>query len=293
MTKDIEGAVPNAFGKISNIKGRDYINITDIKGTQSKYKIDKFSNKTHFNLETKDVTEDGKRIFKKDYNLLNPHYVMYTKSRRGKMVIQDDSESKPKRFISPHTRRHNNHIEDIEGTKPKKRTWVRKIGDMSDDGSEFNTSLPLGNGKSKAFRRSNAYNNMFQSYEQPTESKRKIASQLDIYTQRNKDHGTFDFQTQNEGKSNRNDQARYFRSGEKKNTFGTRRSSHSPSYHYHNKTGNELPKLSAPDIPKAPVNKNTQRDTKSKQMKYSNFIIHDNSRMKASRDLRYFKLSNI
>jgi hypothetical protein len=32
QTKDIDGATPNAFGKLKQIKGRDYINIGDIKG---------------------------------------------------------------------------------------------------------------------------------------------------------------------------------------------------------------------------------------------------------------------
>lgn len=45
LTKDIEGAVPNAFGKVKNIRGRDYINITDMPETQPGYKIDKFCNK--------------------------------------------------------------------------------------------------------------------------------------------------------------------------------------------------------------------------------------------------------
>ena len=60
QTKDIEGALPNAFGKVKDIKGRDYINITDMPETQPRYKIDKFANKRHFNLESKDITEDGK-----------------------------------------------------------------------------------------------------------------------------------------------------------------------------------------------------------------------------------------
>ena len=141
LTKDIDGAVPNAFGKLNNIKGRDYINITDISGTQSKYHIDKFSHKAHFNLETKDITEDGKKIYIKDYNLMDPNYIVYTKSRRNKLVIKDDEKSKPKKYISPHTRRHNNYIEDIEGAKPKKRTWVRKVNMNSDYESENNTSL--------------------------------------------------------------------------------------------------------------------------------------------------------
>lgn len=149
LTKDIEGAVPNAFGKVKNIRGRDYINISDIKGTTSKYQIDKFCNRQRFNLETKDITEDGKKVYVKDYNLLDPKYVMYTKSRRRKLVIGDEPFNKPKRHITPTTRRHNNRIDDIQGAKPKPRTWVRKLGDHSDDGSEFNTSLPLGSNRSK------------------------------------------------------------------------------------------------------------------------------------------------
>ena len=119
LTKDIEGAVPNAFGKVKNIKGRDYININDISGTESKYKIDKFTNKSHFNLESKDVTEEGKRQFVKDYSPLEPRYLLPTKSRRHKMVVGEIENSKPKKHISPHTRRQTFQIDDIEGTRTK------------------------------------------------------------------------------------------------------------------------------------------------------------------------------
>ena len=142
LTNDIEGATPNAFGKLKSIQGRDYINITDIKGTQSGYQIDRFTNRKMLNLETKDVNNDGKRHFIKNYNPLEPKYVISTKSRRHKLEFGSIDKNKPKKHISPVTRRHVNNVDDIEGTKSKKRTWVRNIRVLLND-SENNTSLPI------------------------------------------------------------------------------------------------------------------------------------------------------
>ncbi len=37
QTDDIDGAQPNAFGKVSAIKGRDYMQVEDIPGAKSRY----------------------------------------------------------------------------------------------------------------------------------------------------------------------------------------------------------------------------------------------------------------
>ena len=95
------------FGKVKSIQGRDYINITDILGTQCGYKIDKFSNKSHYVLQSKDttikkikltkgITEDGKKNYSKGYNPLDPKYEFKTKSKRHKITLGDIDKNKPK-----------------------------------------------------------------------------------------------------------------------------------------------------------------------------------------------------
>jgi hypothetical protein len=72
-----------------------------------------------FSLESKDVTEEKKKRFIKDYNPLDPKYVLYSKSRRRKMEFGEIEKSRPKKHISPKTRRNPNKVDDIEGTKSK------------------------------------------------------------------------------------------------------------------------------------------------------------------------------
>ena len=90
------------FGRVKSINGRDYINISDIVGSQPGYKIDRFSNKNHFVLQSRDtlkisyITDDGRKYYSKGYNPLEPHYEFKTKSKRHKITLGDIDLNRPK-----------------------------------------------------------------------------------------------------------------------------------------------------------------------------------------------------
>ncbi|CAI2361327.1 unnamed protein product [Moneuplotes crassus] len=277
-THDIEGAVPDTYGKLSELKGRDYINIGDIKGTQSAYKIDKFTNKSHFNLQTKDVTEEGKKRFVKNYSPLEPSYVMYSKSRRRRMVIQDDETSKPRKLITPKTRRKDNRIDDIEGAQPKKLTWVRKILNPADNETELNTGLPMNNNLSSNNISNLAMKGRNITHDSPHQSCKKVLTRVDSCTQRASPHRKEQRHNRTENNSIIIDKKVRDWKSEKKRHAVTGRNSNSPSRDRKLQTPS-LPNLAVPrsrrDLPEI-----DQKWSKSK--KYSNLELNSNSEAKLS-----------
>lgn len=298
-TSDIEGASPNVFGKLSHIKGRDYINIGDIKGTKPNYEVNKFSNKKNFSLITKDITEDGKKEYKKGYNPLDPNYVMYTKSRRQKLVIKSDASMRPKKHITPSTRRHTNHIGDIERAEPRKRTWVRKFETSPDDGSDRNTSLPL---KSSSTTRNQQVNSrssgLFASYEQ-SHSVRNDTKRIDSQIKReippsqrfakNLSSKRISTKAGNHEKENFHKISQPEMRIEKS---APRRNSYSPSKILKDEN-TSLPKLSIPSKKKETmeIGNNWKRGS-TRRNKYSNLVLYNQSMGKVGRVKRY-NLCNI
>lgn len=84
---------------------------------------------------------------------------MMSKSRRKKMVITD-TENKPKKHVSPHTRRNAFKLDDIEGAKAKKHMWDRKP-----PAEPGNTSLLLGSDKGS--ENGQSYPGIVNSHSQP------------------------------------------------------------------------------------------------------------------------------
>lgn len=120
-TQDIPGAQPDAYGKLRNIKGRDYNNISDIVGAKPSFKEKPpLYNREHYGLITKDVTNQDKKIYIKNSNPLDPRYVLSTKSGR-KQIIGDVPEAHPKkqksRLRGVDTKRALR-TNDIEGARP-------------------------------------------------------------------------------------------------------------------------------------------------------------------------------
>ncbi|CAI2362478.1 unnamed protein product [Moneuplotes crassus] len=283
-TQDIDGAVPDAYGRLRKINGRDYININDIKGSQSGYKIDKFANKVHFSLQTKDVTEEGKKNYKKDYNPLEPNYVMYTKSRRRKMVIKDDEKTKPRKLFTPRTRRRNNNVNDIEGAQPKKRTWLRKINECSDDESRFNTGLPIQNhftSRNKVSLSNIGRNITFDPSKMP---ERQAYSKVDTYTQRNSPSRRKNNILSNNNSLSRAERLTEGNSEERKRHAATRHNSNSPQRGTE-KQQTSLPNLAVPKNRKEILEVENGWDSGKKSKKYSNLILNHNSAAKLSKNL--------
>lgn len=121
---DIPGAKPDAFGRLKNIQGRDCNNINDIKGARPMYmERPPPVNKEHYMMLTKDVNEEYKKRYQKDYNPLDPRYILSTKSGRKQIIgIIDDNKPKvhTRRPANADTRRYIR-TDDIEGAQPRKQ----------------------------------------------------------------------------------------------------------------------------------------------------------------------------
>lgn len=133
-TMDIPGAQPDAYGKLKFIHGRDYNNINDIEGAKPAFLIKRpFVKVNDYKLMSKDVTEQNKRILKKNYNPLDPRYILSTKSGR-KQIIGVIDQNKPKVFTKPtsnkDTRRYLR-TDDIDGAQPFYKRNQNLTGDIS------------------------------------------------------------------------------------------------------------------------------------------------------------------
>jgi len=118
---DIPGARPDAYGRLKNIHGRDYNNVNDIVGARPRF-LEKPPpiNKKHYMMMTKDITDQDKKNIKKDYNPLDPCYILSTKSGR-KQIIGAIDKNKPKHFVTNSTNkdtRRNMRTDDIAGAQP-------------------------------------------------------------------------------------------------------------------------------------------------------------------------------
>lgn len=79
----VEGSKPDVHGHRKNIKTWEHISVRDIVGAQPE-KV-KFTNKSSFNLVSKDATgELGKRKIVKQYDSLDPVYVALDKTKSGR-----------------------------------------------------------------------------------------------------------------------------------------------------------------------------------------------------------------
>ena len=120
------GSKPNAFGKLSQISGRDYMQTRDVDGGGPRtIKYQKGYKKPNLNLNTRDIVGASSQawISAKNVNPLDPQYEMSTKSGRRMIVGQVDG-SKPKQLVPNRVARDTRRFlrtDDIPGAQPNSR----------------------------------------------------------------------------------------------------------------------------------------------------------------------------
>lgn len=151
-TKVIPGAQPSAFGKLSSIKGRDYMTTKGIPGAskiKSFHERDDLKIERSANMRTDDINNKQRDHFqtKAIRNPLDPEYVRLTRSNRYQVIKAEGHKPKPQ--VSPQTRRYVMRTDDIEG----QRTSSSFLGESIRSKKTEMTSLNVGE-RAESFDRS-------------------------------------------------------------------------------------------------------------------------------------------